>query len=206
VWVAAVAPLTGGVALFAGVPLSFLPYAAGNQLLSLLLVSGGVYAIWVGRGRALPVERRSGYIREALLGITAFALVYAGMGMAASRVFFDLALSSQRFGWFLVAAVTLLPLAIGLETALRPPGGGRGVLRSLTAKAFIIVGLAIAIDVFGTLPPVIGLMIPSLMIFLPIIEALADRLYTVSGSAIASGVLTALMLAWLPAAIFPIGY
>ncbi len=205
-WVAAVAPLAGGVALFAGTPLSFLPYAAGNQLLSLLLVTGVVYAVWVGRSHVAAVENRSGHVREALLGIAAFALVYAGMGMAASRVFFDLTLSGQRCAWFLVATLLLLPLAIGLETALRPPGGGRGVLRSLAAKAFIIVGLAVAINVFGTLPPVIGLMIPSFMIFLPIVEALADRLYTVSGSVVASGVLTALMLAWLPAAIFPIGY
>ena len=74
------------------------------------------------------------------------------------------------------------------------------------AKALILIGLTIAINTFGTLPPVIGLMIPSLAIVLPIIEAVAARLYTVSGSALASGVLTALFLAWIPAAIFPIGY
>ena len=48
-------------------------------------------------------------------------------------------------------------------------------------------------------------MIPSSLIILPIIEVLAARLYTVSGSVVASGVLTALMLAWFPAVIFPIG-
>lgn len=205
VWVAAVAPLIGGIALFAGVPLSFLPYIAGNQLLSLLLVSGAVFAVWVGCTRSSSV-RWSERSREALLGITAFGLVYATAGLTLSRLFFDLTLSSQRCGWFVVAALALLPLGIGLEAALRPPGGGANVLRSLAAKAFIILGLIVSINVFGTLPPVIGLMIPSFVLFLPIVEALAARLYTVSGSVVASGVLTALLLAWIPAAIFPIGY
>jgi dienelactone hydrolase len=205
VWVAAVALLVGGIALFAGVPLSFLPYAAGDQLLSFLLVSGAVVAIWAGRSRSAG-ERWSNRSREVLLGITAFGLVYATAGLAVSRLFFDLSLSSQRFGWFIVAAVAMLPLGIGLEAALRPPGAGRNVLRSLIAKAFIILGLLVAINVFGTLPPVIGLMIPSFIIVLPVVEALAARLYTVSGSVVASGVLTALLLAWIPAAIFPIGY
>lgn len=205
VWVAAVAPLIGGSALFAGVPLSFLPYAAGNQLLSFLLVSGVVMAVWLGRNRSGSVTDWSHRSREVLLGITAFGLVYATAGLALSRLFFDLTLSSQRFGWFVAAALLLLPLGVSLEAALRPPGGGANVLRSLAAKAFIVVGLVVGIYLFGTLPPVIGLMIPAFALFLPIVEALAARLYTVSGSVVASGVLTTLLLAWLPAAIFPIG-
>lgn len=144
----------------------------------------------------------------ALVGhsMGAFAVVYATFGTAVARLFFNLTLDSQRFGWFVVVAILFLPLGIGLESALRPAGGGRAVVRSLMAKALILIGLTIAINTFGTLPPVIGLMIPSLAIVLPIIEAVAARLYTVSGSALASGVLTALFLAWIPAAIFPIGH
>lgn len=204
VWIAAVAPLVGGAVLFAGVPLSFLPYAAGDSLLSFLAVAGAVLAVWVGSTRSQAATHW--HVREALLGITAFGLVYATAGLAESRLFFDLTLSSQRFGWFVAAAIALLPLGIGLEAALRPPGSGLNVLRSLAAKAFLVVGLIVGVNVFGTLPPVVALMIPSFVLFLPVVEALAARLYTVSGSVVASGVLTALLLAWLPAAIFPIGY
>jgi len=205
VWVAAVAPLIGGSALFAGVPLSFLPYTGGNSVLSFLLVSGAVMAVWLGRNRSSSPADWPHRSREVLLGIAAFGLVYATAGLALSRLFFDLTLSSQRFAWFVVAALLLLPLGISLEAALRPPGGGGNVLRSLAAKAFIVVGLIVGVYLFGTLPPVVGLMIPAFAIFLPIVEALAARLYAVSGSVVASGVLTTLLLAWIPAAIFPIG-
>jgi dienelactone hydrolase len=206
VWMAAVAPLVGGVVLFAGVPLSFFPYTVGNSVLSLLAVAGAVLAVWVGTSRSRAATQWPDRLREALLGIAAFGLVYATGGLAVSRLFFDLTLSSQRFGWFVAAAVALLPLGIGIESALRPPGSGLNVLRSLAAKAFLIVGLILGVNVFGTLPHVVALMIPAFVLFLPIVEALAARLYTVSGSVVASGVLTALLLAWLPAAIFPIGY
>jgi hypothetical protein len=206
VWMAGVAGLVAGVALFGGTPLSFMPFVGGNELASFFLIAGALYAVWL-RWRQPPVDSAwSERLRAVLLGIAAFAMVYATFGTAVARLFFNLTLDSQRFGWFVVVAILFLPLGIGLESALRPAGGGRAVVRSLMAKALILIGLTIAINTFGTLPPVIGLMIPSLAIVLPIIEAVAARLYTVSGSALASGVLTALFLAWIPAAIFPIGY
>jgi pimeloyl-ACP methyl ester carboxylesterase len=206
VWMAGVAVLVAGVALFGGTPLSFMPFVAGNQLVSFFLIAGAIYAVWL-RWRQPPVDSSwTERIRAVLLGIAAFALVYATYGTAVSRLFFNITLDSQRFVWFVCVSVLFLPLGIGLESALRPAGGWRAVVRSLAAKVLILIGLMLAINTFGTLPPVIGLMIPSLAIVLPIIEAVAARLYTVSGSALASGVLTALFLAWLPAAIFPIGY
>jgi pimeloyl-ACP methyl ester carboxylesterase len=204
VWMVALAAVIGGLALFAGVPLSFFPLAAGNQLLSFLLITGAVYAVWVGRGATEPPRAGAEHLRAAVLGVTIFGLVYAAMGMAVSRLLFDLTLSPQRLPWFVLAALALLPLGIGMEAALRPPGGMRSVYRSLAAKALLIAGIALAIHVFGTLPPVLGLMIPSLLIALPIVEAVAARLYMVSGSVVASGTFTALFLAWMPTAIFPI--
>jgi len=200
------AVLAAGVVLFAGTPLGFLPYVAGDELLSFFLVAGSIYAVWLWRTRIPQVVSWSEHCRAAAVGVVAFGLVYATVGAGASRLFFNLMLSGQRFAWFLVAALALLPLGIGLETALRPPGGVASVLRSLAAKLCLIVGLIVAISFFGTLPPVVGLMIPSFLIVLPVIEAVAARLYVVSGSPLASGVLTALLLAWIPAAIFPIGY
>ncbi len=206
VWVLGASMLVAGVVLFGGTPLSFLPYAAGNELVSFFLIAGGVYAVWVGWGRTPMVQPWSERLRAALLGAAAFAVVYATYGVAVSRVFFNITLSGQRSAWFAVVAVMFLPLGIGLEVALRPPGDWRAVLRSLAAKLLILVGLTVAINDFGTLPPVIGLMIPALAITLPLMEAVAARLYTVSGNPVASGVFTALFLAWFPAAIFPIGY
>ncbi|HUI25610.1 MAG TPA: alpha/beta fold hydrolase [Candidatus Kryptonia bacterium] len=204
IWMAAAATIVAGVALFAGTPLSFLPFAAGNQLQSFYLVAGVVYWLWVRRQPRAQASDWSDRLRAVALGIAAFALVYCTFGLAASRVFFNLMMSGQRTFWFIVTAPLFLPLGLGLETALRPPGGMRATARSLAAKALLVFGMVIAINVFGTLPPVIGLMVPSLLIVLPIVEALAAALYTVSGNVVASGVLTALMLAWLPAAIFPI--
>ena len=206
VWMAGVSTLVAAVALFGGTPLSFMPYAAGNELLSFFLIAGAVYAMWLGWSRTPAWTPWGEHLRGALLGVVVFAVVYATYGSAVSRLFFNIMMSGQRFAWFLLSAVMLLPLGIGLESALRPRGGWAAVLRSLAAKLLLVIGLVVAINGFGTLPPVIGLMIPSLLITLPIIEAVATRVYTCSGSAVASGVLTALFLAWFPAAIFPIGY
>ena len=200
----AIATIVAGVVLFAGVPLSFLPFAAGNQLQSFYLIAGAIYWLWVRRQPRDSHGDWSDRLRAVALGIAAFALVYSTFGAATSRVFFNVMMSEQRMIWFVVTAPLFMPLGLGLEAALRPPGGMRATARSLAAKALLVVGMVIAINVFGTLPPVIGLMVPSFIIVLPIVEALAAALYTVSGNTTASGVLTALMLAWLPAAIFPI--
>ena len=206
VFMALAACLAAGVVLFGGTPLSFLPYVAGDQLMSFFVVAGAVYGVWLSWCRPHQPAPVQDWLRAALLGVVAFALVYVTYGAAISRLFFHITFSPQRFWWFLVVAVMYLPLGIGLESALRPPGGAAPVLWSLLAKALLIVGTIVALNVFGTLPPVVGLMVPSLILFLPVVEAVAARLYAVSGSPVASGVLTALMLAWLPAAIFPIGY
>ncbi len=206
VWMVAVAVVVAGIALLGGTPLSFMPFVAGNELASFFLLAGALYAVWLRWRRPPAAGAASERFRAVLLGIVAFAVVYATFGVAVTRLFFNLLLDGQRCLWFVCVSILFLPLGIGLESALRPAGGGRAVARSLAAKGLLLAGLALAIFVFGTLPPVIGLMIPSLAIILPIIEAVAARLYAVSGSPIASGVLTALFLAWIPAAIFPIGY
>jgi len=206
VWMAGLSVLVAGIALFGGTPLWFMPFIAGNELASFFLLAGALLAVWLRWRRPQAHSGWTGRMRAVLLGIAAFTAVYATFGTAVTRLFFNLMLDSQRGIWFVCVSILFLPLGIAVESALRPGGGWRAVGRSLAAKGFLLAGLAMAIFVFGTLPPVIGLMIPSLAIVLPIIEAVAARLYAVSGSTLASGVLTALFLAWIPAAIFPIGY
>ena len=205
VWMAGLAAVAGGSVLFGGTPLSFMPYTAGNELVSLFLVAGAVYAVWYGWQRRPPSAAWPDTLRAAALGVLAFGVIYATFGTALARVLFNLTLDSQRAAWFVLVALAFLPLGIGLEAALRPGGGWRSIVRGLAAKALVLAGLSVTIFVFGTLPPVIGLMVPSLALVFPVIEAVAARLYAVSGSPVASGVLTALFLAWIPAAIFPIG-
>ena len=205
-WMALASAVGAGVVLLAGVPVSFVPLIAGSELVSFLFLAGVFIAaaVWLRRRPWRDGGTPNAVVRSVLLGSAAFAVIYATCGTSVSRLFFNLLLTRQRAAWFVVIALLCLPLGIGLETGLRGTGGWRVVARTLAAKLFLLMGLTTAIAV-GAMPSVIGLMLPSLAVVFLVTDAVAARLYVVSGSAVASGVLTALMLAWLPAAIFPLG-
>jgi dienelactone hydrolase len=174
-------------------PAAFLSIEVGDVIVSHLALAGLALCAALALRGDVPLR---GSLREpariaaaALLGVAA---VYALL-LPAGAVVHRMTVTPERALVFAAAGAALLPFSIGSQWLLRRGGVARACAISVAGRALLVASLLLGVAT-GLLPPVVSLMLPSLVIVFVLFELLSGAIYAASRNL---AVIAAIDAAWL---------
>lgn len=151
---------------------------------------------------AVGVEAEEG--RGRLVLASALALAVGGLLLAPiTLVFHRLVLSPQRLLIGGAMALLMLPFFVPFQVVLRQGPTIAAILRSGVGHLVLTAALGAAV-LAGVLPGVVGLVLPLLLLVFVVTEVFGAAAYARSGNAALVGLIEAIGLAGLSAAVMPI--
>lgn len=207
-----VVALALGVALpllAVGSPLGFVSLEIGDPIGSLLFVAGLVALAalglqgWLSTG-ARPIGAGLGPELRASLapGFAGFAAIYL-LSLPIGVVGHRLVPTPERAVAAVVLFALLLPFFVAQELLVRRGGPPVAAALGLGARVLFVAAVFLGLQA-RVLPPVVGLMIPLLVLLAVAIELVATVAYATSRNPLVIAVLETAWLAWLIAALMPI--
>jgi hypothetical protein len=194
-------------------PIAPLPLGAGQQIaLHLAFASGLLWGLralaqqgqlgagltcWVGTRSWLPSRQ------AALTGLAAGGAIFL-LVVPLSGVLHNVVPTPDRFVYWVVLSVLLLPFFSAFEALLRRGGPGFSVLWASLGRLLLLLVLFIGLSV-GTVPPVVALVLPLLFVQYVLLEVYAAAAYARARNPAVIAVVDAFVVGWLAVMLSPVG-
>lgn len=194
--------------LFAWKPFSFLhillaDYLAGYFFFVALCMACLIFLV----RRFLPLPSSRQLISQVIIGLLLALLLYFTLGQLLTFAWQRFLLTPARFWRLCILFILLLPLFLldeGINRGYQERGATRAVIASLVFKLLLLAGLFLAI----MLTPGLGflnIVLPVLLLIFLLLTAWGTQFYQRGKrAAITTSILSAFVVAWSIAAIFPL--
>lgn len=186
------------------VPYRILPLSAGDYVVASLLVQGVLMLALLLATRSLNGDRLRLLIskRTILAALVLSVALLAPMGAIIEYTLLSVWPTLQRAAIIAAAFALIAPYFVASEYVSRTRYPGPNRVFPIVAKAAFLASLGAGALLGG--PYVLVLFLPGIVLLLLGIEIISRRVYALTGHPGVSGVLNALIFAWLIGVLFPI--